>query len=484
MAELPKIVQHQLARQSQSGTGPDPFASGFHPDANLLSAFAEQSLTPAERERVLGHLADCAACRELVALAFPVPEVESDASGAPAPRPRWSALPVRSRALRWGILVASAGFVLVGAFRAGILRWPSDGTAPEITVAERAPSGAVASRPAPGQAPPAASNAIAPRAEAKQLALSTNKPAPASRQLFAEAGSRLKDKEAQSALKVTGGERAKADRADRGVATARPAPPTNEEDAFVRRTQKRAPAATPSPSAPPPAANSPYAQSSASASGAAIAGGLAPPQQQQEQQQQQVTAEAIQIQGSPAIAADKKANASEKSARDSSGSAQANARAQTGAAGATGAVGGALDARAYQLQRLMAKAKEELKAYWTISASGKLQRSRAPGGPWRDVSVDDSVTFKAVAADGANVWAGGSAGALYHSTDGGEHWTRVRVGPDQNGRKAGASGSIVTMKFFDAEHGIVVTDTGEKWTTFDGGAHWSAERLLPPHKNQ
>jgi hypothetical protein len=40
-----------------------------HPDENLLAAFAERTLAPGERERVLEHLSDCSNCRETVFLA-------------------------------------------------------------------------------------------------------------------------------------------------------------------------------------------------------------------------------------------------------------------------------------------------------------------------------------------------------------------------------------------------------------------------------
>ena len=43
--------------------------SGTHPDAENLTAFAEQSLTGAEREQILAHMAVCGRCREVVFLA-------------------------------------------------------------------------------------------------------------------------------------------------------------------------------------------------------------------------------------------------------------------------------------------------------------------------------------------------------------------------------------------------------------------------------
>lgn len=43
--------------------------SGNHPDAESLNAFAEQALTPTEREQVLAHMATCGRCRQVVYLA-------------------------------------------------------------------------------------------------------------------------------------------------------------------------------------------------------------------------------------------------------------------------------------------------------------------------------------------------------------------------------------------------------------------------------
>src|SRR5881296_99409 len=135
MAELPKIVRERL-RQRNSRSSVDLRSSsdlnasqaasqgaGRHPDANLLAAFAEHRLAGSERTLLLGHLADCAQCRELVALAFPSPEVQ--AALAEATRPAsgsavWARWPVWLRwgTLRWAVLAGSVGVVLIGGFRA------------------------------------------------------------------------------------------------------------------------------------------------------------------------------------------------------------------------------------------------------------------------------------------------------------------------------------------------------------------------------
>lgn len=72
MTEVPKIVQHRLRSE-----GPGRPAEQSHPDADLLAAFAEQTLSQAERDSVLGHLALCADCRDVVVLALPATEPET-----------------------------------------------------------------------------------------------------------------------------------------------------------------------------------------------------------------------------------------------------------------------------------------------------------------------------------------------------------------------------------------------------------------------
>jgi photosystem II stability/assembly factor-like uncharacterized protein len=137
---------------------------------------------------------------------------------------------------------------------------------------------------------------------------------------------------------------------------------------------------------------------------------------------------------------------------------------------------------------------------WTISASGTLQRSFDKGATWQDVNVtageatsapvarvfanvapaDKAVVvkqkaagpvFRAVAANGIEVWAGGLNSALYHSPDAGTRW--VRVIPST--AEGTLTGDIVKVEFSDAQHGAVTTSTGEVWTTADTGHTWQKQ---------
>src|SRR5258708_24071443 len=153
---------------------------------------------------------------------------------------------------------------------------------------------------------------------------------------------------------------------------------------------------------------------------------------------------------------------------------------------------------------------------WTISASGSLQRSYDSGKTWGDVDVNPNpastadelsltvasqvpvnakaekdsnaksmkpaaaqnarrqtvtLIFRAVAATGADVWAGGSSGALYHSLDAGAHWSRV-IPVSSN---AVLTGDIVNLQFPNAQHGTVTTSTSEVWITSDAGQSWQKQ---------
>ena len=62
MSDAPKIVHDRLRAATPREA---------HPDADMLTAFAEQALSGAEREGVMRHLARCVDCREVVALSLP-----------------------------------------------------------------------------------------------------------------------------------------------------------------------------------------------------------------------------------------------------------------------------------------------------------------------------------------------------------------------------------------------------------------------------
>jgi Putative zinc-finger len=115
MTEVPKIVYDRLRAALPERAAPEQ----AHPDADLLTAFAERQLSATERDGVLEHLALCGDCRELIALALPAAEivaapiatgteaVRATGSGAPAPHKLSFSWP----SLRWAALAAGVAVV-------------------------------------------------------------------------------------------------------------------------------------------------------------------------------------------------------------------------------------------------------------------------------------------------------------------------------------------------------------------------------------
>jgi len=104
---------------------------------------------------------------------------------------------------------------------------------------------------------------------------------------------------------------------------------------------------------------------------------------------------------------------------------------------------------------------------WTLSSDGTLQRSLDSGNTWETISVPTQAVLRALAANGLDIWVGGSGGALYHSSDAGQHWMHVR--PTAHGEVLTAD--IIGVEFTD-HHGTLTTSAEESWVTDDAGQSW------------
>lgn len=105
---------------------------------------------------------------------------------------------------------------------------------------------------------------------------------------------------------------------------------------------------------------------------------------------------------------------------------------------------------------------------WRLSDSGIPQRSFDSGKTWDEVRVENGTSFRALSAQGADVWVGGAKGALYHSADLGLHW--IRVIPVAN--SSTLNEDVVRIAFSDPSHGTVTTSSGTAWVTSDAGKSW------------
>jgi hypothetical protein len=464
MQDVPQFVLKRLQENQP--------ASDSHPDADLLTAFAEQSLAGDERARVMEHLTRCGDCRDVVAIALPATEITE--IEAETQRERESiALPIsvstaaigwlRWPTLRWGAL--AAGILVVTSL--GVLEYSHRG---EKSVASNRPQDAVAASSGSRQAP-------SPQATVPQTAM-------------------------QKAFSATGSQ------------TLMPQMPQEAVVGSGRAYQPPSPARSSSPRSTLPRSGGGFGGGVAGAAGGIGAGSgsrvspesFAPRRERSVTRAQQnptaaagqpvkigAASEMVEVQAEGPITTESAAISQNQVAQDQ-GSLPLNGRAFT------------------KLDVVKAKdpvpgqtASSAATVRWTVSSSGVLQRSFDGGDTWENVNPALTVAssgarlakentaradvgsfieakknqkaeaapypapvFRAVAAAGLEVWAGGSGGALYHTWDGGNRWSRVT--PSVLG--VALTGDIIAIQISDSQHGEVSTSTGELWATSDNGQTW------------
>ena len=429
MEQLPKIVRERLKIQ----------AGGEHPDADLLTAFAEQALPDRERSRVLLHVSRCADCRNVLALAA-LPAMTASGSldtARPTRGFQW-------KVLRWGAAVACV--VIVGSavlLRRDVFKPHSVETAavPEQPGAEQyayqpaqqdaatklraeqaISSGTenekdigrveekVLKRPAPPKLPvttPAAPVARATRGDQKQEI------APGSMQASG------------SGAEVSGALAAKPAWAGAAAQT-------------VRDERKN-----PVPEAGPQSTKTTDLATLGKAS------------------------EMLEVEASPVPAEVESGNK-----KDAPGKAKAASNAAKDAPAAPPVVAQnqvafSEETVSQKMDRVAGIRRVPL-SRWTISSDGRLQHSIDAGRTWQPVAVADKATFRALSANGPDVWVGGAAGLLYHSADSGANWTQVKPAF----ANVALAADIAAIEFTDLQHGKITTSAGEVWTTEDAGQTW------------
>ncbi len=411
MAELPEIVRQRLAQQ----------AGGEHPDPDSLTAFVEGALGERERTQVLLHLGVCATCREVVSLALPeMPSLQP----APAPaRSGWLRWPV----LRWGAVAAAVVVVAAAVMVRETRKSPMTDDGRTASLAKHDASAAAEPQMHDKEIRTEAKSNVVAKKE-------TSAPKPQGHDALMP-GVVERRKQTETAV-VQNAPVARADRV-----------PARSAVAEMQQQRTMGPSQT----AMQQALRQPSDQQ---ALGAAVGGGI---QQQSQLNMTQQTAPTPQPAAVPAAPAQARV-AQNVVAAD---------RAET-----PSAVGGSEEAKtakgAAKMKSLM---RVSLPARWRISSEGKLERSPDGGASWRVVPVQDGASFRAVSAIDGDVWAGGAAGVLYHSTDGGQSWARVLP----RWREVALTSDISRIEFTDPLHGVVTT-TSETWVTSDGGRTWSLRR--------
>ncbi len=435
MEQLPKIVRERL----QASPKPE-----VHPDSDLLTAFAENSLPERERTPVLAHLARCGNCREIVALAAPEVVLEHVAAVAAVP-----ASPVRTRPawpsrliFGWGTLAAC---VAIGVL---LLRYQShEKNLPQLASREAAPANVVPRSNEAASIDAKKQPSFEPPASPRMTARLESPPSP-------QGGLKSRGKRESDAGKVSDMRAERLDEQQAGAGAApgetagalalRPAPPMPQKEQVTVSGGADQVAVADKPKEGPPIQVQPSKVANQAVVGAA-------PRATEAETKQAAAAPPP----PPAPSSQSKTSVNSIAAfsrrKDSFETAQAVALEKETA--------GRMNAN-YVPTR------------WSISADGAtLLRSNDEGRSWPPVKVASNVTFRAVTSFGTEVWAGGNNGALYHSSDLGQHWVKVK--PSANGVEL--TKDIVSLDFADSQHGKLTTADGKVWTTSDGGVSWQVQ---------
>ncbi len=385
---------------------------GVHPDPDLLAGFAERSLSEHERVPLLEHLANCADCRQIVSLSLPPYELQhADAAGAALPsHAGWGRRP----GLRWA--AAAACLVVVGG--AVILGRHALATKGDL----------IALKPTRSQPMPNEYSQQPQASDQAEQIVARVEPSPPRRGSARGAASAGKSRALDNLQKQTANTSAGS-----GFGMARFESQMRESGAAPAVAAKGAP---------------PQADKKLPTTGQQLEGLRTSPGQMSETVQVESAAPAVVYPGAEA--------------KDFAPPAPPN-----GSASPKGIVGGSMIARNQTVQ--IQAAGDSIMPRWTLSSDGTLLlRSFDNGKTWQSVPVAGRVVFRALSALGPEVWIGGSAGALYHSSDSGQHWLRVE--PSAGGRILVAD--ILALQFTDPQHGKLTTANHEIWITADAGQSW------------
>jgi photosynthesis system II assembly factor YCF48-like protein/putative zinc finger protein len=429
MEQLPNIVRERL----KAGAG------GDHPDADLLTAFAEQALPDRERSRVLLHVSRCADCRNVLVLAaYPTTTASGSLDTAkPAGGFQW-------KVLRWGAAVACV--VIVGSavlLRRDVFKPESTETA---SVREQPVAEQYAYQPEPKDS---ATKLSAQRAISSAMENGNEKD-------MGRMGDKVLKSPAPPTLPavVPAAPMARATRADQkreialgsmhafgsgaGVAAAIAPKPAGPSARTVRDERKN-----------PVSETEPESGKTTDLATLGKASEVL-----------EVEVSSIPTEGESGDKKDApgKAKAASNAAKDVLSAPAVVAQNQVTPSEET--VGQKMDR--------MAGFRRVPLSRWTISSDGRLQHSIDAGRTWQPVAVADKASFRALSANGPDVWVGGAAGLLYHSADSGASWTQVKP----IFANVALTADIAAIEFTDLQHGKITTSSGDVWTTEDAGQTW------------
>ena len=456
MPEVPKIVHDRLRAGLPGGTVPE----APHPDPDVLTAFAEQALSAAEREGVLQHLARCGDCRELVALSIPpmessaqpvaAEESESLVSASRADenagrRRSWFAWPgLRWAALAAGLIVAG-GILLIHPGKPHAVPAAKQQAASTVTQHEET---IIAKKQAP--APENALNAIN----------SEKKPAPAEQSF-------RRDKESEFAYSAAAPEKGVS--ADGQVKTRAAA-----KDLAVGAAGGAAVSAAPT--SPAPAPQVPTASEAVEVTAASgpvtteKAQNALPPTARELSDLPLSGRQVSDLTITKAKAAKTESNAPSSLQQSESLDKKqvptdTTAQPQRSATGMSTA--GTYMRPNADKGDLLQRAGHP--AQWAIHGN-ELQRSLDAGLAWKTVLHSDRPLL-CYAASGNDIWAGGSGGNLFHSANGGVTWSQVYPSAQQQT----LSDDVTHIDIYSPSQVALFTSNHQSWSTADGGKTWEKQ---------
>jgi Photosynthesis system II assembly factor YCF48/Putative zinc-finger len=429
MQDVPQFVLNRLQAKPVAGS---------HPDADLLTAFAERSLAGRERAVVVEHLVACADCRDVVAIALTATEAIAPASAA-TPRIGWLSSPI----LRWSAL--AAGILVVAS--AGVREY-SHRNQQQAAASNRMQSEIALPRTLnqslPALNPPSSTEAMVPQTMVPQTrmrkkeSLATTSQRVVKHEAPAEVAGA--GQSAQQQTTTAASQQTKIGAASEKVEVQSEAGQINTESAAPTENQVVAQNQTNLPlnGRNFTDLNIVKAKDPVPSQSAVIAVTATPPPLQ--------SLQSVAVRPLPQWSVTP-AGALQRSFDGGNTWEDVNPARSTASTGSRGAMANAARADA------------------TSSDQGKENQNAKR-------ALDLAPAFRAVAATGFEVWAGGVGGVLYHTSDAGNLWTRVF--PAAGG--AASTGDIVGIHFTDPQHGEVSTSTGELWSTSDNGQTWKKQR--------
>jgi hypothetical protein len=439
------------------------------PDAEVIAAYAEQALAPAESAKWEGHFATCARCRKILrvlaaSVETPLAEKEVARLGelvstvrSPVEITARSASPGHPRVVDWRrrwlapALGVAAVLVVWLAMRPP---WRATNPGTSTTLIAQAPNEELPISPAPSETDRL--SRVAPRQDLKtETAPQPDRSSANPRPLNAPVGAPAKD------------------RADAGAALDSVSPKVSEERNSLQAEKKlkglqdgrefQPPAIPPPPSAPPKAAaamRAPAApQSEAKASSSTMASGGA-----------QVESNANAIGNAPsrdkqavavqAVQGEAAANTGGKVAPTISPEARASARKEQPLA----------VFRQVQKYDSLLKAPSG-SAEWRAGKGGIVERSTDAGKTWvSQASPFQEDWLAGAAVSDAVCWLVGRNGAIARTADG-EHWERIAP-PSQ---AAGADAKLPdwnAITALDGQSSTITANDGRRFATADAGKTW------------